>query len=252
VAFRQLDKRQTLEVLTEVAAEQVPLAVTIRAHSRWVSLRSRLLAVEDEVFWIAPPIEPGSTAPYQLSDIEKLGVSFRVEPHKYTFVARREAAGRYDGQPALSLRIPSSINVIDRRMYPRVMVPEGTARASFWPGGREAEPAGMTPDRPIWSGSLVDISVSGFQVRASADAARFLEPGDIVGVRFLFGLEEEPVYINAQFRRATFENNVANMGFQFAGVEQSLETMASLEIVVDKIDAFQKKGDLRKAIPGGV
>ncbi len=238
MAFRQLGDQQTERILAIAAKRQIPVVITIRCRNQWTSLHSEFLGLEHHMLYVEPPREPGASVPFDLPKHEKVGVAFRIEPHKYTFAAHPGGLDDFNGTKAQALLWPEVVNATDRRVWRRLALPDGTARAWLWPGGREAEPKNMTPDRPVWSGRLADISVSGFQIVTGVDASRFLEPGDIVGVRLLFDDGSEPMYIDAQFRHAVVGRDIAHLGFQFAGVEQSDESMKTLEAIVDRIEGL--------------
>ena len=239
VALRKLVGEQVDQVLARAAGQKLPLTVTTRHGNRWVSLRSLLLSANGNGIWIKPPAEPGASLPYGLKEGEQVGVAFRIEPHKYTMATTIGPLGDCEGAEARSLKAPEKLSVTDRRVHPRVEVPHG--RAAFWPGGREAEPDHMTPDRPIWTGTLVDISANGAQVRSGSDAAQYLETGDLVGLKLTFG-DDEGVCIDAQFRHAVSGTDTANLGFQFVGLERSLENMEALERIVAVIEEIGTGG----------
>jgi c-di-GMP-binding flagellar brake protein YcgR len=131
---------------------------------------------------------------------------------------------------------------LQRRAYLRVDVPAcRIVRASYWIGGRAAEPAGTTVDCPVWSGQVTNISAGGFQLAADANAAEALEVGDTVGVRLIFGAGRESVYADAQYRHheRTLDGHVL-MGFQFMGLDQTTEGRAALRIVSEAVNEFQR------------
>ena len=84
---------------------------------------------------------------------------------------------------------PSRMQRLQRRAYIRAEVPPNRiVRASFWLGGRTAEPTGGSPTTPVWSGRVVNLSAGGFQLHTDAAAASDVEIGDAVGVRVVFGM----------------------------------------------------------------
>ncbi len=229
MAFRELTPQERAAVFRRAVKRRLSISLSLRSQNQWMALRSRMLGLDDGLLWVEPPTEPGLAEPHEISSGERVGGMFRIEPHKYSFMTRPGEGSRFEGASALPLLIPEVVHATDRRMYPRLNLQIGMARASFWPGGKEAEPQGVTPERPIWSGRVADISINGIQIQTSPFAAQFLEPGDVVGVRLLFSQNAEPIYLNAQYRHAACGRNIASMGFQFAGLEQSVDGLEALE-----------------------
>jgi hypothetical protein len=117
----------------------------------------------------------------------------------------------------------------------------GKARVSFWPGGRAVEPKGLSPHRPVWGGSLVDLSRQGFAVRTSWDAGGYLEVGDIIGARMLFDGHQLPIYVNAQLRHAFMEGNMGVLGFQFVGMGDTDEGRDALAFMSARVDEYAQR-----------
>jgi hypothetical protein len=117
----------------------------------------------------------------------------------------------------------------------------GKARVSFWPGGRAVEPKGLSAHRPVWSGSLVDISRQGFAVRTGWDSGQYLEVGDIIGARLLFEGHQVPVYANGQLRHAFMEGNMGVLGFQFVGMEDTDEGRSALAFIGARVEEYAQR-----------
>ena len=101
-------------------------------------------------------------------------------------------------------------------------------RISFWLGGQDSEPVGTTPDRPVWSGRITDISAGGFQTLVTSDVAMAIDLGDTVGLRITFGAGEE---------------------VESAGV--GLEDLAAELLVFRGVQAGVVPDEPRRVAPGG-
>ncbi|MDY6914054.1 MAG: PilZ domain-containing protein [Planctomycetota bacterium] len=250
--LQQLNNCQINEVLAEAARRQVPVTITVAVDASWATLHSRLLAVKTEhLFLAAPPPEAG-VEQHEFAPADKVGVSFKLKHHKHIFsatVAGLEQLELADGtvSPVLKVCSPTRMQRLQRRAYIRAAVPANRiVRASFWLGGRKAEPAGTTPERPVWSGRVTDISAGGFQIEANPEAAAAMDVGECVGVRFVFGTSDEAVFADAQFRHIGQEGQVTRMGFQLVGLAQSREGQAALQLISARVAEFHRAAEKRR------
>jgi len=131
---------------------------------------------------------------------------------------------------------------LQRRAYIRAEVPANRiVRASFWLGSAEAEPTGPSPERPVWSGRITDLSAGGFRMSVAAETAVGTDLGDIVGVRIVFGADgAETVYTDAQVRHIESQSDRAVIGFQFLGLAESAQGRIVLQMIAAKTTEFQK------------
>ncbi|MCK4600901.1 MAG: PilZ domain-containing protein [Phycisphaerae bacterium] len=241
----ELSNEQINEAVSMAAQKHVPVSITVRAKSRWVNYHSRAIVIHEGHFWIELPITEASVAPHEFAPAEKVGLSFKLKHHKHIFtgtVASLRTFELADGAeaPVIAVCVPTQMYRLQRRAYERVEVPSNRiVRASFWLGGCQAEPAGTSAESPVWSGRTMNISAGGFQVRTDRDAAKSLEPGDIVGVRLGFGAEMETVYADAQFRHTEPAGESVLLGFQFLGLGQTDVGKKALTLIVAKVTEFQ-------------
>lgn len=243
--LQDLDNRQINEAVGLAVQRQAPLTVTVRQGAAWRNFHSRFLTRRGEHILIEPPAAPEGEAAPEFQPADKLGISFKIKHHKHLFTATVVGSQRY-GLPsggesdALAVCSPTRMQRLQRRAYNRVDVPPGRiVRAAFWPGGREAEPAGASAERPVWSGQVTNLSAGGFQLVAASESAEALETGEIVGVRVSFGAAEDAVFSDAQFRHVEISGGRATMGFQFLGLGQTAEGRDALARISAKVGEFQ-------------
>lgn len=252
-ALRELDGRQISEVIQEAVDRHIPVTVTIRRGKAWTNLRSRAIAIQKGHLWIEQPLAEGVVAPREFAPAEKLGLAFKLKHYKYIFTATVAGMERFrldDGVCVLvlSVCIPSRMQRLQRRAFFREDVPEGCiVRASFWLGGREDEPAGTTPDRPVWCGRVINLSAGGFQVRTTAGPIDVLDVGDIVGVHLAFGTAEESFCADAQFRHSKQDGRETLLGFQFMGLAQTPAGRAALQLINAKLSEYHRLAEPRLA-----
>ncbi len=245
--LQELNNTQIHEVLSVGFQRRIPSTITVRTNSKWLNLRSRLVQLHNEQLLLEFPSSDDTPEPHEFVPAEKIGLSFKLKHHKYLCAA---AVSRIDTitldddskVSVLCITWPSRMHRLQRRAFYRVDVPPGKiVRASFWPGGREAEPSGACPERPVWSGKVTNLSAGGFQVHAGAEAAKFLEAGYVVGVRLAFGAGgDDTVYADAQFRHVQDDSEMSMIGFQFIGLAQTDEGRQALQIITDHVAKFQR------------
>jgi len=244
--LQTLDKKQADQVLMEAAQRHVPVTVTARASNRWMTLHSRLVTVREGRVYLEYPTLEGPGSPPSFPPAEEIGVGFKLKHYKHMFasaVGGAEAVQLPGGEEVrlLTVESPASMQRLQRRAYIRVEVPRNRIlRASFWLGGQDAEPQGASPENPVWTGRVMDLSAGGFQLCGGYDAARAMETGSIVGVRLAFGAAEETVYMDAQFRHAQPDGDVAQLGFQFITLTHTQEGHDALQVISAKVAEFQR------------
>jgi c-di-GMP-binding flagellar brake protein YcgR len=245
-ALQQLDTVRINEVLAEASDRHVPIRLAVQAGDQWHALHSRLVAFDGRHLLIEQPVEEGGLSPQELAPAEKVTVSVKLKHHKHIFSST--VAGLRNFQlvggttlSVLALCCPTAMHRLQRRAYERVAVPPNRiVRAAVWLGGRQAEPAGASPDKPVWLGQVTNISAGGFQIRTAGPPGGMLDVNDIVGVRLSFGAGEEGAFLEAQFRHAESDGQNTLMGFQFVGLGQSAEGLKALQFVVAKVAQMQK------------
>ena len=243
--LQDLDARTIDEAVRLAVEKAVPIAACARPDGAWISLRSRFLAVDEQHILIEPPAEMEGETPYDFSPAEKIGMSFKLKHHKHicsATVAGPDVAERDGGRGAPVLRIcwPTRMQRLQRRAFNRAEVPSGMiVRASFWLGGCRAEPAGTSPTTPVWSGAVTNISAGGVLLVCGPEPTSLVEPGDIVGMRLLFGLDSPAVYVDAQYRHVREADGEYQLGFQFIGLGQTQEGREALKRITSKVSEFQ-------------
>ena len=129
----------------------------------------------------------------------------------------------------------------ERRLRDRVDLPaRAVARASFWLGGRQAEPAGTSPERPVWPGRVANLYAGGFQLVTRSDVTEALEIGETVGVRLVFGAGCDTVYSDAQIRHMRHVDDQALLGFQFLGLAHTPAGRQALQVISAKVGELQR------------
>jgi len=222
----------------------------LRRADSWLNMPSRFLAIDGAKLLFSLPASGGDVAvSNDVTPSEKVGVSFKYKHHKHLFSSTILGVQDYPGQDgpvkAMALLCPTSMQRIQRRAFFRAAVPQNRiVRVAFWFGGVDTEPTGATPEHPVWSGKVDDISAGGFQALTRDDVGMGLDVGDMVGLRMTFGLSAEAIYADAQFRHSKPCDDGALLGFQFVGLSQSAQGKIALRTIASKVSEYQRL-DLR-------
>ena len=253
--LQELNITQINEVIGAAAERCVPVVITAGTGSGLGNLHSRILAIRDEHILLEFPSAGDGGVPHEFVPAERIGVSFKFKHHKHIFggiLVGQERFQLEDGTdvPVLSVVLPVRMQRLQRRAFIRADVPSGRiVRGSFWLGGCDCEPTGTTPDCPVWSGQVLNLSAGGFLLSTPVQISDGLETGDTVGVRIVFGTEGESVFADAQFRHMSIEGDRANLGFQFVGLTETPEGRVVLQMLSAKVSEFtratQKAGSFK-------
>ncbi len=243
---QELTNAQINDALEGAAQKHIPLTLTIRCGNRWINLRSRGVAVRAEHLIVEFPVMEDGFTPYEFAPAERVGGSFKLKHYKHIFSTVFTGTTKVrldDGQEmsVVSLCAPTKMQRLQRRAYFRVEVPGNRiVRASIWLGGCENEPAGTSPERPVWTGQVLNISAGGFRMRTGSDATYLLDPNDVMGTRLIFGTGRETVYADAQLRHAEPSEGGSLMGLQFLGLAQTPQGLKTLQFISSKVGEFIK------------
>ncbi len=247
--LQSLQVDQIAAILAEARQRHVPATVTVRVEEKWLSLHSRLVELRDRHVWLEMPTSDDGR-PHEFAAAQKIGLSFKLKHHKYicsVTVAGVDQLCLDEGgtAPVLSVCYPSKLQRLQRRAFQRADVPANRiVRVSFWLGGREAEPSGASPARPVWFGRVTNISAGGLQVSTSPEAVEAMETGYLVGLRLAFGAgRDENIYADAQFRYAEPSQDGMLAGFQFIGLGQTHDGHNALQVISAKVAEFQRASE---------
>lgn len=246
VALQELQVSEIDQVLQSALERQIPVTVTLLENGHWVNQYTRLVEIGPQRVLIEMPVAAAAGQQHEFSPADKIGLSFKLKHHKYIVsgtVAGRQRHCGLDGveRGVLSVCKPSRMHRLQRRLYIRAVVPDGIiARASLWLGGREAEPAGVTPQTPVWSGRIMNLSLGGIQVTVSDSGVRLLETGDLLGVRMAFGAGQETVFGDLQLRHIAADGDNTILGLQLLGLEQTSDGRKAIAVLGRRITEFQR------------
>lgn len=216
---------EAVAVLAQAAGSSSKAVVTLRDGNRWLVASARLVGLDaNRLCAIVPKEIEGRDAVATLTE-QEVGVSFRTSNHRHFLAgkvvqAQPRVSHGLDGVE-LWIRVPAEMHRLSRRSCPRIDMPlQPTVRATIWPGGRDVGHGETRPDRPAWSGSITNLSLGGYQIRAHGGCLAYFEPGDLVGVEIHLP-DGEPLRMDAEFRYGSSDGVMSLLGFRF---DTSLDT----------------------------
>lgn len=198
---------------------------------------------------------------------QPVGISFKYEYGKFVFDTSvvglepsRGPEGHREGGGTIVLAAPDKIEVVQRRSYFRVSVPESLkVQVLLWHRSGKREERNRIQDtaeemRNCCHGRLIDISAGGAQVvvpqqnpgslgqgadPAAALAAGF-KKGQFVGMRFTPLPYETPLMLSAQIRNVlpTADGQNASLGLQIVGLEASPEGREVLTRLIGVVERY--------------
>jgi hypothetical protein len=160
-----------------------------------------------------------------------LGISLKYGYGKFIFetkIERLEPSRKVNRGGRIALSMPDRINVVQRRSYFRVKVPESlSVEVQLWhcTGVKDKSKLSASSMRPESVGRLVDLSAGGMQIAISAAQKPKFKEGRFVSVKFVAMPSEKPLMFNARIRTVfpTADEKNFSIGLQIVGLEANAE-----------------------------
>jgi c-di-GMP-binding flagellar brake protein YcgR len=252
------DPKQILQIAVE---KKVPAVMTYLSKGKWHVAKVFLAALSSDKLNVECIHSEEKPQPISIRIHQPVGISLKYGYGKFVFdttVVDLESAPDKGG--TISLAIPDHIEVIQRRSYFRVSVPESLkVNALLWHRNRdEAEGTikdssslregagrrGKFEPQGFFHGRLMDISAGGAQVVIpnQAEVSPDFKKGCFVGVRFTPMPYETPLLFNAQIRNVLLveEDKSVYLGLQIIGLEVSPEGRKVLSRIVGVVERYFK------------
>jgi hypothetical protein len=243
------------KVLQTVIDMKVPAIMSYLSKDKWhvakvliTNLNGDRLSVESTISRMQRPINIRVDQP--------VGISFKYSFGKFVFdtiVKALEPSTDPETQRQrggiIVLALPDKIEVIQRRNYFRVNVPESLkVKILLWPRSGKRDEAdskheAMIETHNCCQGRLMDISAGGAQIivpnQNNAGQASF-KKGQFVSMRFTPLPYETPLILNAQIRNIlpTVDEQNSSFGLQFVGLEASPEGREVLSRLIGIVERY--------------
>lgn len=219
-----------------VVERNLPLTITILRQGRWLAFRSKALATKDGQLYLEVPVSTDDLKAVEVLAGQPCAMDFRLGIHLSFFNGVLTGPEKYVSQTgeetsAFVTPLPESLDRVERRAFERVDVPsDRVVRGRVWVANSQ---------KPIWAGDVLNISISGFQLRTVKTAMVFFEPEDIISSAISF--EGEPLLqFDAHYRHGVMDGEMAMLGLEFVISPSSAQDRASLAVVAAKVEEYKK------------
>jgi hypothetical protein len=243
------------KILQAVVEKQVPAIMSYLSKGKWHVAKVQLvdLGACQLNAQIVPAKKPH---PINIRPDQPVGVSLKYGYGKLIFeskVVALEPSSDGTSGGTVVLEVPGRIEILQRRSYFRVDVPESLkVNVLLWHRGQqnrgsegdegrlEAGSSGQGPTGRYWQGRLVDISAGGAQIAIDAAEGQDFRSGQFIGVRFTPMPYETPLMFSAQIRNIlpTADCKSICLGVQIVGLEASPEGREALQRLCGVVERY--------------
>jgi len=248
-----IDASKTEEILQTAIDHKVTAIMSYLSKGKWHVAKVLVTAIDATALSVQTTHSYKKQRPINININQPVGISFKYEYGKFVFdttVVGLEPATDPDTGGTVVLKTPEQIEVIQRRSYFRVEVPESLkVNVTLWHRKSRQQASQQLSDTPgdggnYSRGRLVDISAGGAQVvldDESGPEPQFRE-GQFIGMRFTPLPYETPLLLNAQIRNALprADGNSIYLGLQIVGLEASPEGRRVLMRLVGLVERYYK------------
>lgn len=247
-----VDREKILQTAIDV---KVPAIMSYLSRDKWHVAKVLLTKLDEERLYVESAISRRQR-PINIRIDQPVGISFKHEYGKFVFdttvIALEPSTDPETNRQCggtIVLGLPDKIEVIQRRSYFRVNVPESlNVKVLLWHRTgrfRETDPKLDTTceDNNCFEGRLIDISAGGAQVivpnRNNTGKANFRK-GQFISMRFTPLPYETPLVLSAQIRNVlpTADEKNASLGLQIVGLEASSEGRAVLNRLIGIVERY--------------
>jgi len=244
------------KILQTAIDQNVPAIMSYLSKNKWHVATVVLRKLVGDRLSVESTTPSKRQRPINIQVHQPVGISFKYGYGKFVFdttVQGLEPSTNTDTDRqsggTIVLALPEKIEVVQRRSYFRVNVPQSLkVQVLLWHRSGKREHKGHTGDTPnelhnSCHGRLIDISAGGAQVilpvQKDSPQPEF-KKGQFVGMRFTPMPYETPVVLSAQIRNAlpTADGHNVSLGLQIVGLEASAEGREVLTRLIAIVERY--------------
>lgn len=256
-----VDARRVLQAAID---EKVPAIMSYLSRNKWHVAKVMLTDLaEDQLKVESTSSSQDRKRPINIRVDQPVGISFKYGYGKFVFdtvVRGLEPSSSPELNPqrggTVVLSLPDKIEVIQRRNYFRVNVPESLkVQVLLWHRTGSLKERDNLHDsademKNCCHGRLIDISAGGAQVavpKQTDSPGIDFKKGQFVGMRFTPAPYETPVLLSAQIRNIlpTADGRSASLGLQIVGLEASPEGRGVLARLIGIVENYYQMNQPR-------
>lgn len=183
--------------------------------------------------------------PMNISVGQNIGMSLKYGYSKFIFgskVVGLEPSSQRSGGGRIVLVMPKQIEMIQRRSYFRVQIPQSLkVEVAIWYRRNSDDRTPATWERS-WKGMLVDLSAGGLQVAFDISDKLNFKKGQFASLAFTPLSQERPLRFNAQVRNIfpTANGKSICIGLQTVGLEASSQGRYILSRLVEIVERYHQ------------
>ncbi len=245
---RGVDPEKILKIAIDM---KVPVIMSYLSRDKWHVAKVLLTNLDGDRLSVESTISR-KQRPINIRVDQPVGISFKHGYGKFIFdttVKALEPSINPESGGTIVLAFPDKVEVIQRRSYFRVNVPESlNVKVLLWHRSgkrRETEPKHDTAGEMhnCCQGRLMDISAGGAQIivpnQNDAGKANF-KKGQFISMRFTPMPYETPLVLSAQIRNVlpTADDKNASLGLQIVGLEASSEGREVLTRLIGIVEKY--------------
>ncbi|MFH1719537.1 MAG: PilZ domain-containing protein [Planctomycetota bacterium] len=244
------------KILQTAIDQKVPAIMSYLSKNKWHVAKVMLTKLAGDSLSVESTAPKKKQRPINIQVNQPVGISFKHGYGKFVFDTTVQGlepstdagADRQSGG-TIVLAVPEKIEVVQRRSYFRVNVPQSLkVQVLLWHRSGKREQKSHMQDtanelQNSCHGRLIDISAGGAQVilpgQKEALQGEF-KKGQFVGVRFTPMPYETPVVLSAQIRNAlpTADGQNVSLGLQIVGLEASTEGRQVLTRLIAIVERY--------------
>jgi hypothetical protein len=242
--------RKTGELLEYVLEKGIMLNLSYMEQGRWYAAAAKIATINPESF--VAKIETITKAhPLNLSPEQLVGVCFQCDGEKghdkFIFgTSVVSSTADYDKglSQSITLTLPEEIEVVRRKSYLRVNVPDSiNVEAQLWHRGTAAEDNGRAVAQVChgFAAELVSLAADRLEVAVSTGQGPDFSKGQYVGLKFTPLKNETPISLNAYVRHVlpTWEAEEFVIELEMVGLEVSPEGRMVLRRLCNVVSRYR-------------
>jgi hypothetical protein len=243
------------EILQAVIGKKVPAIMSYLSRGKW-HVAKVLLTDLGACRLNAEVLPTKRPHPINIRPDQPVGISVKYGYGKFIFeskVVALEPSSDGTSGGTIALEAPDRIEIVQRRSYFRVEVPESLkVNVLLWHRGQQnmdsksdeeqlgTDGGDQVPAGHYWQGRLIDISAGGAQIALSSADGQDFRNGQFIGIRFTPMPYETPLMFSAQIRNIlpTADGKSSCLGVQTVGLEASPEGREVLQRLCGVVERY--------------